>query len=1089
MACEMRNLNELSDEYVVEGRLRHFINKYYRVKIFQGLVITVSAALILVLTLVVLGNVLPVSDTLHNLFSIAGVIMVAVVLAVFVLKPIAQRIGLIKGLNFREASEIIREKHKSVEDRIINIIELTREREGKNNKLYDYAIAQKTDNVREINFNDAISLRNLALFAARLLALAVIAVVTVVLWPDFVKRGIGAMWSGNEQIAELRKISFVILNDSLSVESGQDFLLRFEVKSGLPVENVRLMLGSSEENVEQAKDGYEYLFRAVNASVSFRLSASGMISEEFILGILKKPGVSGLQLTIVPPGYTALERSVTEGNGNAEVASGSRIFWKIRTVNTDAVFMIHNLDTILLEEKSNSWNYEKVISENMDYELFCKNSNGLTINYFYRINVVRDLYPTVDISESHDSTALSEVFVQGIIQDDYGFSKLEVVANRDGNESVTEIAIKKSRIYDNFYYTLVADSNNVEYYFRIWDNDYISGPKFSESRKISMKTRSVEELEDLNNALADSIKSTMLEGMDAIEKLERKISEFRMEQVVGDLKPWEVQERIKELNELKSEVLDLLKNISETDKEFTENENLLDRDEELAEKAEQIRELMENLLDEELKELLKQFEELAKEFNAKKADDLTEKLEMNLEKLKEQMDMSLELLKKYDMEKDLIRQVEELNEMADSLQTENAENQDDVNKLKEDFKKWEEEFEKTLKEDKELKKPMGLDSLNEDREEVREAAEEMDKKDPSGSPSEKKSNAKKALKKLAGKMQEMLGIMNGEGESVDLEDVRQIRNSLNDFSKKQEELNGRVVKINTNNPTFTAVIREQKALQEKFAGVRDSLKSIGYKQPVIAKIIGEELFHVETSMKNLFESYAANRANTVRVEQNKIMTEVNSIAVKLDELISSMENAKGSGTSQGSQAFTDRKKPNKGDQKGSEKLGETKSQQQSMKEQLKSAIQKMKSGANGKKERGELARMLGEREMMRKSFEKLLQEGGLGTEAREKANEALKMMKEVEKDIIYNRMGDQTLRKDEMIRTRLLEAENAEKERETENRRESKEFRGSYEPNRKEIQLQEDQTRNLEQMLKYNELKLKKFYQEKYLKYIESTKK
>lgn len=1085
----MNDIKEFSEEKVVESRLRHFINKYYRVKIFQGLIISVSVSLVVLLMLIIFGNIFPVDKGLQNVISIIGGMIVAVVLAIFMVKPLAQRLGLIKGLNFKDASSIIREKHKSVEDRIVNIIELTREKAGQNNRLYDYAIAQKTENVKDINFNDAVSLKKLGLFAVRLLLLGVLCTAAVVLWPDFVKRGIGAMWSGSEQIGNLRQVKFIILNDSLKVESGSDFLLRFNVLSEFPLEDVSLRMGSATEKADKVKDGYEYLFKAVNSTISFKLSSNGFSSEEFILSILKKPGVSGIQLTIIPPGYTGLESSVTEGSGNAEVASGSRIFWKIRTVNTDEMMIIHDSDTIHLEEKGNSWNYEKIFTNNLDYEILCKNSNGLFINYFYRILVVKDLYPSVDISESRDSTVSDEVYVQGMIQDDYGFSKLEVIEERQGIETITEIGIKKHNIFDTFYYTLVPDSNNIVYYFRIWDNDWVGGPKFTDSRKISLKTISREEIEDLNNQLVDSIKTSMLEGMDVIERMEKKISEFRMEQVVGDLKPWEIQERMKELIDIKKEVLDLLENIAKADKEFTENENLLNRDEELQEKARQIQDLMENLLDDELKELIRQFEELAKEFNAAKAEELTEKMEMNLEKLKEQMDMSLELLKKYDMEKDLMELADKLNQMADSVQNDRSEQESQENNLKNEFKKWEEEYKKNLQQDKELKKPMGIDSLAGEREEVKKAAEELDKKDPAGSREDKKSKASKALEKLANKMQNMLGMMSSEGESVDLEDLRQIRNSLNDFSKRQEELNGRILKANTNNPTFTAVIKEQKALEEKFIGVRDSLKSIGYKQPIIAKVIGEELFHVETSMKNLFESYTANKANVVRIEQNRIMTEVNGIAVKLDELINSMSEAKGSGSSQGSPTFTDRKKPKTGESDGSKKLGETQAKQQSMKEQLKSAIQKMKEGSKGKKERGELARMLGEREMMRKALEKLVQDGGLGKEAREKANDALNMMKEVEKDIIYNRLGDQTLRKDDLIKTRLLEAENAEKERENENRRESKEFKGSFEPNRQEIDKREDQSKNLEQMLKYNELKLKKFYQEKYLKYIDSTKK
>ncbi|MDD4646264.1 MAG: hypothetical protein PHY99_09795, partial [Bacteroidales bacterium] len=133
--------------------------------------------------------------------------------------------------------------------------------------------------------------------------------------------------------------------------------------------------------------------------------------------------------------------------------------------------------------------------------------------------------------------------------------------------------------------------------------------------------------------------------------------------------------------------------------------------------------------------------------------------------------------------------------------------------------------------------------------------------------------------------------------------------------------------------------------------------------------------------------------------------------------------------------------------------------------------------------------MLAEREMMRKAFEKMLQEGGLGTDAKQRANEALNMMKEVEKDIIYNRLNEKTIEKDNLITTRLLEAENAEKERENENRRESKEFMGTFAPNKLELNKTTEQNKALEQMIKYNELKLKRFYQEKYQNYIESTKK
>ena len=135
-----------------------------------------------------------------------------------------------------------------------------------------------------------------------------------------------------------------------------------------------------------------------------------------------------------------------------------------------------------------------------------------------------------------------------------------------------------------------------------------------------------------------------------------------------------------------------------------------------------------------------------------------------------------------------------------------------------------------------------------------------------------------------------------------------------------------------------------------------------------------------------------------------------------------------------------------------------------------------------------MAKMLGEREMMRKAAERLSQEGVLGNDAKERLMQAIEMMKEVERDIVYDRLGDHTAEKDEWIRTRLLEAENAEKERENDNRRESKEFKGEYKTVNENMDRIVEPNKLYRQTLKYKELKLKKFYQERYQKFIESTK-
>jgi hypothetical protein len=1083
----MKNQTILKEkEEKVENRLQHFIRRYYKIRIFHGIVIVFSLGFLLLLGLVFFGNAFYISPGVRSVIVISIILFSIVLCGMLIIRPFAQMLGWIKGISFTKASEIIQQKHKNIEDRIINIIELNEEKIGRNNVLYDYAIDQKSEKISVFNFDEAISIKVLLKRIVWLGLLFCICLSTFLLWPDFVRKGIGSVLIANEQDGMIGRFSFVLNNEKLEVESGKDFLLKFNVNSDYPPENVVIKFSNSNERVDKVSGEYQYLFMAVNSTINFRLVADGTESEEFVLKVLRKPEVSNIKIKVIAPAYTSLESLVIENDGNVEVPVGSRLQWMIKTVNTDELFFVINSDTLPLEKKSNQWDHDIISESAINYEIICKNLNGLVTNYNYKISIVKDLFPTIEVSESRDSSMVDFVFVQGIVQDDYGFSKLEVIKNSNGEEKVTKLEIKESSIYDTFYYSITPDSISGVYYFRVWDNDKLGGPKFTDSRKITLRTLSKSERESVNEMLVDSIKKSIGEGVSAVEKLRKEVSLFKMEQVMGDLKPWEIQEKMKELMDLKKEVVDYLNNIAKADKEFTDNEKLLNEDKEFTEKAKQIQELMENLMDDEMKDLLKQFEELAKEFNLQKANELTEKVELNLEKLKEQMDMSLELMKKYDMEKDLQKQIEKLNQMADSLNKGNGSEKEDGEKLKEDFKSWEKEYEKKLSEDSQLKKPMGLDSLKKEREDVKKSAEEMSKSNDGKQSGDKREKAGKDIKNLAKKMQSMMGMMGGESEFVDLEDLRQIRNSLNDFSEIQEELNTRVLKIGSNNPTFTEVIKEEKKLESKFFNIRDSLKSIGYKQPIVAKMIGEELFHVETSLRNLFENYTGNKVNVVRIEQNRIMTDVNTIAVKLDELIRNMQEAKGAG--EGKKGFMDSKKPKDSDQKGSEKLGKTKSQQESLKEQLKSSIQKMKSGTTGKKERGEMAKMLGEREMMRKALEKVLQDGGIGNDAREKAKEALDMMKEVEKDIIYNRLSDQTLEKDNLIKTKLLEAENAEKERENENRRESKEFKGRFEPEQRKIEKQIEQSKSWEQTLKYNELKLKRFYQEKYLDYMKSNK-
>ena len=134
--------------------------------------------------------------------------------------------------------------------------------------------------------------------------------------------------------------------------------------------------------------------------------------------------------------------------------------------------------------------------------------------------------------------------------------------------------------------------------------------------------------------------------------------------------------------------------------------------------------------------------------------------------------------------------------------------------------------------------------------------------------------------------------------------------------------------------------------------------------------------------------------------------------------------------------------------------------------------------------------MLAEREMLRQALEKLQNSGELGEPAKGKLNEIQQLMEEVEKDIIYRRVGEHTIMREKMIETKLLEAEQAEMEREMENKRESTEFKGMLNPPDQKVweEFEKEKKKTIE-LMKYRDIKLKEFYRLKYFDYLEQLEK
>jgi hypothetical protein len=200
------------------------------------------------------------------------------------------------------------------------------------------------------------------------------------------------------------------------------------------------------------------------------------------------------------------------------------------------------------------------------------------------------------------------------------------------------------------------------------------------------------------------------------------------------------------------------------------------------------------------------------------------------------------------------------------------------------------------------------------------------------------------------------------------------------------------------------------------------------------------------------------------------MNSTNVLALLLDELMKQMENQK-SGSSGG------KGKKKSGDPQQMEGL---KKQQEKLKGQLQQLLDEMKKNGgkpNGSELNQEIVKSLAEQEI----FNKMLQDIQNGKEINPDTDKKLKEIKQLSEknveDLINKNITPELFNRNQKILTRLLEAEKAEKEREQENKRESKE--GKKEdiiiPEELKDILNKDQ--KFRESLQKSNLNLKKYYQ------------
>lgn len=1057
----------MKSEELLINQIDAFIRKYYKNQMLRGsllFVLLLALSFLLVTGLEYIGRF----DSVVRLVLLVMFIgLNGIILFHFFITPLSKLFSFGKRINRYQAAQIIGSFFPEVNDKLLNTLQLNdllHEKSG-NVELLQASISQSSKSLSLLSFPSAIKYGENKKYLFLLLPIFIIFSLIAWFLPSFFTESTERLIKYNQVFVEPAPFEFELLNKDLIIEEGEafDFSVKIHPKKDGEIPN-RIYLVSSQGRFlmdNKSLNVAHYVLSKIKSDVDFYFEANGFRSEANSLKVFGRSNVRSFSAELNFPSYLSMKNQIVENINDLAVPEGTIITWSGNTKNTDKVFFVLKDTTAVFGDKGFQFRTSFKRKENLIFSMKNKFSNRVDSSYI-TVDVIKDAYPSVSVNETQDSIRPSMRLLSGVASDDHGIRNVDFVykiTRKDGSvvekkKAVPGISGTKSSFFLRFDINSIGLEleDDLKYWFVVYDNDGINGSKSSKSSLFAFKVPSRSELEKSRQESKESAKKEL-------EELKRKRDEFRqsMDQLRMDIlnakqPSWKEQQQLEQIKEQQKNLRDRMNELNESLKNsFDEKQNLSPADEKLLEQQELLEELLNDVMDEELQKLLEQLEELLNEQQKDGYQELFEEMDIKSEDASRQMDRTMEMLKRLDVEerseaieKSLEELAQDQMDLSENDELSLDEKQEKQTEINDRFEELKDQMQELKDKNDELKRPFDLDNLKEDQQditdELNEASEKLDKgKDKKAK--ENQQNASDKMEQMSSKMNAMMQSANQQQQQEDIEALRSLLENLLKSSFDQEFVMEAFKNVSATSPTFVSYGREQRSIIDNFRVVEDSLRALADRIPKISSFVNKELADIEKNFRAIPDDIDERRQRDLGIKQQLTMTSINNLALFLNESLQNMQ-ADMQGDMQGSGSC---------DNPGGKGKGSEGDELQNMKDMLKKQLEQMQKGESpGGKEPGqneghklpfgnkEAAQMAAQQKAMRKRLEELRNEKNQdGSGKGEELNDLLKELDKQEENLINKRWDDELINRQREILTRLLESEKALEEREFDEQRES----------------------------------------------------
>lgn len=1081
------------------NKLDAFTRKYYLNQILRGSIFTAVYLLILFLAVNLTEYYLFLPAALRKVLFYGFVGSSCLVFGRFVLLPLMHYFKLGKIISHQKAAYIIGKHFSEVKDKLLNVLQLQSMAQAGEFDLLKASIEQKIAELKPINFSLAIDLRENKKYLKFLLPPAVVLLFIIIAAPSIITESTKRLYFNNREFEKQAPFCFIIENKELKALQNTDFTLSVRVEgSALPAE---VFLETDKQNFKlkrKANNQFIYELNAIQQPLNFRLQANGFRSKQYLLEVIAKPTIASFDVRCNYPAYTGKQSEILRSTGDLSVPQGTKLTWIFKTKNASSVKVKMDETIFKLSEKENGqFQFEQTAKQSLRYTvLVANNQTGIEDSTIYTLNVIPDLYPTINITEKRDSANKDYFFYVGEAGDDYGIRNIAFhyfIEREDSQQSpnvkqVMNVPVTAGSVnarithFWNIKEIGLKPGDKMTYFFEVWDNDGVNGSKStrSELRNFYMPSLRAleEELDNQNKELKKDLAASIKQAKDLKEKLKDAQDKLLEKKNLN----WEDKKNISDLADKQKQLQEQLKEIKDKlNESIKKQDDIKPVSEQLKQKQEKLQELFNKVLDEEIKKLYEKLEKMLEELNKKDALEKMSEMEMSNEKLEKELDRMLELFKKMEFNKKLEETANKLEQLAkkqeelaqqterqkdntinDKPQDKNNKegnaliNQEQQKKIQEQQKKLQEQLKEAQQDLNDLKKlneesKSGQD-MNEAEQNIETAEKQMDdaqeqlQQNQNQKASQNQKSAANNMKNAAKKMKAMKNQMEQDALAEDMQALRQLLKNIMQLSFEQEKLMDELKTININNPKYVQLMKAQQKVRENSKMVEDSLYALARRQVNIESFVTKEMNNVNRYLAKAIDQLEDRYVSNALSDQQFVMTGYNNLALMLSESLQNMQMQMSESQSDQQQDGKPKaacKKPGKNN-KGMPNMSQMQKQLNDKINQLSEMMKREGNGQQGNREfQKELSKQFSElaakQAELRKALEKLNQEQNKdGKNSLGNLGEAIDKMNQTETQLVNKQLTAEMLKRQQEIFTRLLEAENAMRQRDEQPERESR---------------------------------------------------